>query len=68
MANKTNKRKLYLIMFFELKVNAYRIVANDDGTAQAGFFCDQEELRKMLDRIKEKDLLDYLRIHRNIKV
>lgn len=53
-------------MFFELKVNAYRIVANDDGTANAGFFCNCEEWRKMLDRIKDNDLKDYLRIHRNI--
>ena len=55
-------------MFFEIKVNAYRIVANDDGTAQAGFFCDCEEWRKMLDRIKERDLKDYLRTRKDIKI
>jgi len=55
-------------MFFEIKVNAYRIKANDDGTAQAGFFCNCEEWRKMLDRIKERDLKDYLRTRKDIKI
>lgn len=55
-------------MFFEIKVNAYRIKANDDGTAQAGFFCNCEEWRKMLDRIKDNDLKDYLRTRKDIKI
>lgn len=55
-------------MFFKLKVNAYQIRQEEDNTMTAGFFCDNEEWRKMLDRIKDCDLKDYLRIHRGYEI
>jgi hypothetical protein len=53
-------------MFFELNVNALETdnKKNEEGKYHVGFFCDNEEWRKMLDRIKDCDLKDYLRIHR----
>lgn len=63
-----NNQKTKNDMFFKLKVNAYQIRQEEDNTMTAGFFCDNEEWRKMLDRIKDCDLKDYLRIHRGYEI
>lgn len=57
-------------MFFELNVNAIEAdnQKNEEGKYHVGFFCDNEEWRKMLDRVKDCDLKDYLRIHRGYEI
>lgn len=57
-------------MFFELNVNAIEAhnKKNEKGKYHVGFFCDNEEWRKMLDRVKDCDLKDYLRIHRGYEI
>lgn len=57
-------------MFFELNVNAIEVdnQKNEEGKYHVGFFCDNEEWRKMLDRINIHELKTYLRIHRGITI
>lgn len=57
-------------MFFELNVNAIEAdnQKNEEGKYHVGFFCDNEEWRKMLDRINIQELKSYLRIHRGITI
>lgn len=57
-------------MFFELNVNALETdnQKNKEGKYHVGFFCDNEEWRKMLDRINIQELKTYLRIHRGITI
>lgn len=57
-------------MFFELNVNALETdnKKNEEGKYHVGFFCDNEEWRKMLDRINIQELKTYLRIHRGITI
>lgn len=57
-------------MFFELNVNAIEAdtTKNEEGKYHVGFFCDNEEWRRMLDRINIRELKDYMRIHRGITI